>query len=245
MIDRDEGRRSSVRVKARLKVRFKNAHTFISEYTHNISKGGLFIRTTKPCNLRDKLEVVLVLPESEEEIVALGEVIHIVPVEEATDKTPAGMGLQLIELKLDDQKKIEEYINKRLRTDGGVDYRGRREHQRFETRIKVRFESREALLDEYVHNISHGGIFIATSKPKQLNEVLSLVLIHPETGQEMMLEGEVVRVVSEEEAKRTGQKQGMGIRFLNIDHFVRKQLEEFIASESERQKGKGLIVEES
>ena len=46
----DESRRALPESRLRLRVKFRSAESFINEYTHNISKGGLFIRTSKPCS---------------------------------------------------------------------------------------------------------------------------------------------------------------------------------------------------
>lgn len=230
MVPPDPGRRKDLRIKARLKVRFKNAPAFISEYTHNISKGGLFIKTTKPCNLREMVEVVLLLPEGGVEVSCLGEVIHVVSEKEATEENPAGMGLQLNELAEPDRQKIERYIEAELKKNQDLTLEGRRKHPRYQTRIRVRFGSKEALLEEFIHNISHGGIFIQTDNPKPLHERLMVILTHPDTQEEMILHGEVVRIVGPEEAEATGQKLGMGIRFLEMDEYTRRQLESFINS---------------
>lgn len=243
MDSRDDGRRAEPRVKAKLKVRFKNAESFINEYTHNISKGGVFIRTTQPRALRERVEVVLIIPEEETEVSALGEVIHVVTPDKATEYMPAGMGIQIVELKKEDQEKIESFINSRLKRDEqGM---GRREHQRVEARIRVKFESKKALVEEYIHNISHGGIFIATTKPRQVGESISVILIHPETEQEMLLRGEVVRVVSPEEAKKQQAQPGMGIKFSALEPYVKSQIDEFIRAEARKNAGKELIIEES
>jgi type IV pilus assembly protein PilZ len=240
---KDEGRRVAPRFKARLKVKFKNAEAFINEYTYNISKGGVFIRTSKPCNMRDKVEIVLIIPEQETEIVALGEVIHVVTEDKASENLPAGMGIQILDFKKEDQEKIEKYIQEKMQA--GKDAIGRRQHERIETRIRVKFESKEALVEEYVHNISHGGIFIATTKPKSVGDSISVILTHPETEQAMLLRGEVARVVSVEEAQRQNIQPGMGIKFKEMDPYVKAQLDEFIQAESRRARGKDLIIEES
>lgn len=225
----DTGRRKAVRVKARLKVRFKNARAFISEYTHNISKGGLFIKTHKPCELRDLVEVVLLLPGSGKEISSLGEVAHVILPSEASDENPAGMGLQLKELEEADRQTIEQFIEEEIQ-NSGESLEGRRRHTRYETRIRVRFGNKEALMEEFTHNISHGGIFIQTERPKPLHERMLIVLTHPDNQEEMILHGEVVRLVGPAEAEATGQKAGMGVRFLEMDEYTRKQLETFINS---------------
>jgi uncharacterized protein (TIGR02266 family) len=225
------GRRTGVRIKARLKVRFKDTSAFISEYTHNISKGGLFVRTAKPCATSSMVEVVLVLPVSGTEITAVGEVIHVVTPEEATEVRPAGMGIELKQIDEKDHKLIEDFIHDNLKSGQGVDGLGRRRHERFETRIRVKFGSLEALMEEYSHNISHGGIFIRTNAPKKLHEKLKIILTHPETGEEMILDGEVVRVVSPEEAGQTSHPVGMGIKFLSLDGYTSDQLSAFINSD--------------
>lgn len=239
---KDAGRRSSVRVKARLKVRFKNTESFINEYTYNISKGGIFIRTNHPCALREKVEVFLILPGTQQEIVALGEVIHLVGPEQATEHTPAGMGIQILEIKPEDQNRIEEFIKKQIKTSSDV--LGRREHPRLEAKVRVKFESKEALVEEYIHNISHGGIFITTNKPAKIHDQIGIILIHPENNQELFLQGEVVRVLSSEDAERLGTVPGMGIKFLKMDTYVKKQIDDFIRSETVKQAGKNLIIEE-
>ena len=70
----DNGRRSEVRVQARLKVRFRDVDAFVAEYTHNISKGGLFVKTVSPCPADSLVEVVLILPENDQEISAVSRV---------------------------------------------------------------------------------------------------------------------------------------------------------------------------
>ena len=242
MESKDEGRRTNIRLKARLKVRFKDAESFVNEYTNNISKGGLFIRTPKPCAMRDKVEIVLALPESQEEISVLGEVIHVVSPENASEHMPAGMGLQLLELKKEDQERIEKFISDTVKAD--ADVVSRRKHMRVETRIRVKFESKEALVEEYIHNISHGGIFIQTGKPKPVGDKISVILIHPDTEQEILLRGEVVRVITAEEARMNNLQPGMGLRFHELDPYVKSQIDEFIKAEVTRNAGKNLIITE-
>lgn len=239
----DSGRRTETRAKFRLKVRFKNADSFINEYTHNISKGGLFIRTSKPCGLREKVGIVLILPESEQEVGATGEVIHIVAPEQADEQTPSGMGVQILEWQVGAQDQIERFIKDKLKID--ADIKGRRRYERVEAKLRIKFESKEALVEEYIHNLSHGGLFIATTKPRSTGEHLSVILIHPENSQEMLLHGEVVRVVTAADSEKQGLNPGMGIKFLKLDQYVRNEIDKFIKNETNKAAGKDLIVEES
>lgn len=240
----DTKRRNTLRVKAKVKIRFKNVDAFISEYTHNISRGGLFVRTNKPCANGTMVEVVLVMPDTGKEISAISEVIHVVTPETATKDHPVGMGLHIKDISSSDQELIEELIKKHLTIVPPGQRLGRRKHERHQTKIRVRFGSLEAMLDEYSHNISHGGIFIRTVKPKKINERLKIILTHPETGEEMILDGEVVRTVSEDDAKKTGQSPGMGVKFLAKDKYTQDQLQAFITSTYQQGTG-NLEVEES
>jgi len=226
----DTGRRDSLRIKARLKVRFRDASAFITEYTHNISKGGIFVRTTKPCEPGSMVEVKLVIPESEREVSATGEVIHVVKPEEATEHQPAGMGVHLQKMADADREAIEEFIREKIDSGKAKDGLGRRRHERYQARIRVKFGSKKALIEEYTHNISHGGIFIKTEKPRALGEKLRITLIHPESGEEIFFDGEVVRVVTPEEAT-SNQPAGMGIKFSSLDVHARAQLNSFISSD--------------
>lgn len=216
------------KVKARLKVRFQSPSAFISEYNHNISKGGIFVRSKNPFPPGSKVEVVLVVPELETEVSAIGEVIHTVSPVEASDRKPSGMGVDLKGMAESERRKIEDYIKSKV----GDQARSmeRRKHKRYESRIKVRFGSMDALKEEYMHNISHGGIFIRTSRPKPLREKIKILLVHPDSGKELEMDGEVVRVVDENEAKKTGQPAGMGIRFADVSKETMDKLAGFIYS---------------
>ena len=227
----DTDRRNHPRIKAKVKVRFKNASAFIAEYTHNISKGGLFVRTAKPCPMESLVEVIIVLPETEEEIHALGRVMHVVTQEEAEEDRPAGMGLELHDISPEDLAKIDRYISEKIKQGEVPDELGRRKHKRYQAKLRVRFGSLEALREEYTHNISHGGIFIKTRNPKRMGDRLRLILIHPQTGEELELEGEVVRVVDEKEAAATGQPLGMGVVFVNQEEEIQARLRSFIKPE--------------
>ena len=154
------------------------------------------------------------------------------------------MGLDITKIEPEAQEMIESIIHENLKKEQTAEELGRRKHQRHQTRVRVRFGSLEALMEEYSHNISHGGIFIRTIKPKKLNERLKIILAHPETGDEMILDGEVVRIVSEDEAKKTGQPPGMGVKFLARDKYTQDQLQGFISSTYSRG-DENLELEES
>jgi len=101
-------------------------------------------------------------------------------------------------------------------------------------RMKVRFPDLTTLLENYAKDISQGGIFIPTNDPKPVGSVISLTLIHPESGEEIEVQGEVIRVVTEVEAREKHDRQltpGMGIKFIDLSERQQQSLDRFLAVE--------------
>ena len=90
---KDDDRREEERAPITLRVEYKRINTFFADYTKNISKGGTFIRTTRPLDIGTEFMFVLSLPESVP-LELKGVVKWVVPEAEATAETPAGMGIQ-------------------------------------------------------------------------------------------------------------------------------------------------------
>jgi type IV pilus assembly protein PilZ len=78
-----------------LRVEYKRVNTFFADYTRNISRGGTFIRTTRPLEIGTEFMFVLALPEAVQ-LELKGIVKWVVPESEATDEKPAGMGIQFV-----------------------------------------------------------------------------------------------------------------------------------------------------
>ncbi len=117
-----ETRRQYPRFDARIKVGFKSAKAFLWEYSEDINKGGIFIKTNNPMPLNSKLELRLCLPGRSKEISVVGEVVYIV--EEGENRRPPGMGLQLIDFDKEGMNEIEEYLED-LRNKKGYEKGGR------------------------------------------------------------------------------------------------------------------------
>jgi type IV pilus assembly protein PilZ len=96
-MDDPKERRDDTRAPIELKVEYKRLNSFFADYTRNISRGGTFIRTTKPLNIGTDFNFKLVVPRLEEPLVLRGRVQWIVNPEEAegSDREP-GMGIGFI-----------------------------------------------------------------------------------------------------------------------------------------------------
>lgn len=92
---KDDDRRGENRAPITLRVEYKRINTFFADYTKNISRGGTFIRTTRPLDIGTEFMFVLSLPETVQ-LELKGVVKWIVPELGATEEKPAGMGIQFV-----------------------------------------------------------------------------------------------------------------------------------------------------
>src|ERR1700716_1018295 len=88
------GKRIDGRAAISLRVDYKRLNTFFADYTKNISKGGTFIRTTKPLDVGTEFVFVLSVPSHNKQLELKGEVMWVVSEDKATPDSPAGMGIK-------------------------------------------------------------------------------------------------------------------------------------------------------
>jgi type IV pilus assembly protein PilZ len=79
-----------------MKVKYKNARQFKVDYTKNVSRGGMFIKTTTPIEPGTKLELELFLPDLNEPIRLSVEVMHSHSPE--VDAQNAGVGVRFLDI---------------------------------------------------------------------------------------------------------------------------------------------------
>jgi len=86
----DRERRLDVRSPIELKVEYKRLNTFFADYTKNISRGGTFIKTTRPLPVGTEFLFKLFVPGRDGPLTIHGEVQRII--EERSDASPVGVG---------------------------------------------------------------------------------------------------------------------------------------------------------
>jgi type IV pilus assembly protein PilZ len=222
------GRRELLRIKAKLKIEYKSFDQFYKEYTKDISKGGLFIKTDKILNSQDVVEISLYLPDQDEPIKMVGEIVHVIEPELAdAHGWEGGMGVHFVDFEKGAHQQIEDYITRHYKEEPSMRVPDRRAHPRVSIRLRVKFPSLEVLQQDYSNDISRGGIFIQTQKPRAVGDRFVITMVHPVSGEELEFNGEVVRV-TREDAKAPGSVSGMGIRFLELDEEKRKSIDKFL-----------------
>lgn len=105
-------RRTSQRHAITLRVDYKRMNTFFADYAKNISKGGTFIRTSKPLDVGTEFVFVLSIPGEKEQLQLKGEVMWTVDEAKATEEQPAGMGIRFRFAEDGERRQLETFVAK-------------------------------------------------------------------------------------------------------------------------------------
>ena len=79
-----------------LNVEYKRLNTFFADYTRNISKGGTFIRTERPLDVATEFVFALTIRGLAEPLRLHGRVKWVVATGDATEQSPAGLGIEFM-----------------------------------------------------------------------------------------------------------------------------------------------------
>lgn len=100
-------RRADVRRPIELKVEYKRLNTFFADYTKNISRGGTFIKTSRPLPIGTEFLFKLFVPGREEPFTIHGEVQRII---DASPGEDAGMAIKFVYREGDPQDEIARVV---------------------------------------------------------------------------------------------------------------------------------------
>jgi len=230
------GRRELLRIESKLEVEFKSFDQFFQEYTKNISLGGIFLKTTQMLPVQTVLEIDLKLPDRDQTIDLVGEVVHVIDPQTAKEQGwEPGLGIHFVDFEEVGKGILAEYVRESAQKHPQKITPDRRKSERTPLRLRVKFPNLQTLMEDYSKDIGQGGIFIQTEHPRGLGERFILTLVHPESKQELELEGEVIRI-SRKEPRDPGSVSGMGIRFTNLDEKAKQAIDFFLATDFPREK---------
>jgi len=108
-------RRVDPRQPIELKVEYKRLNTFFADYTKNISRGGTFIKTSRPLPVGTEFLFRLYVPNLEGPLNIHGEVQWVVTEEEAAAVGPdaePGMGIRFVYREGDDRETIARTVER-------------------------------------------------------------------------------------------------------------------------------------
>jgi type IV pilus assembly protein PilZ len=107
MSDRD--RRVHARTDIELRVGYGSVGEFLSDWTSNVSVGGMFLRTTEPKPVGTRFKLRFQIPEHDRTIEAQGEVCWVIPGNTTPPPQP-GMGIRFADVHPHDQEAIARLI---------------------------------------------------------------------------------------------------------------------------------------
>ncbi|MCL2777113.1 MAG: TIGR02266 family protein [Polyangiaceae bacterium] len=118
------GRCDDERAPITLRVDYKRLNTFFADYTKNISRGGTFIRTTRPLEIGTEFVFILSVPSAARSETAptqptqdtvqlelTGVVKWVVQASEASSERPAGMGIQFVFADEKDRQRVRSIVS--------------------------------------------------------------------------------------------------------------------------------------
>jgi type IV pilus assembly protein PilZ len=89
-------RRTAPRGPIRLRVDYERMNAFFADYTKNISKGGTFIKTSRPLPVGTRFLFALAVPALSEPVTLDGEVTWVLKDEDAEHGKEPGMGIRFV-----------------------------------------------------------------------------------------------------------------------------------------------------
>jgi uncharacterized protein (TIGR02266 family) len=105
----------------------------------------------------------------------------------------------------------------------------KRKHLRRPVNILLKYKIVNKFFEDYIKNISLGGIFVETPHPLPVNTQLKVRFSLPEMKRPIETDGIVVHTI-QRHATHDPKISGMGIKFSDLDRESRTRLEEYITS---------------
>lgn len=121
-----------------------------------------------------------------------------------------------------------ELLEGLLRDRGAPGGQAKRAFTRVPAHLQVSWPTPRDFLIAYADNISAGGIFVVTSEPPQLKEVVELSLQLPDGEAPAKTSAEVIQRITPEQATHLGVKAGAGLQFVGSDDEFRRRLDRCI-----------------
>ena len=106
-------------------------------------------------------------------------------------------------------------------------YSEKRKEQRIPVRIRIQYETTDRFFQDYIRNLSLGGIYIQTSSPLPEYTRLRIQLCLPEMIKPLVVDGIVVHALPGME-NQGSPENGMGIRFSALDGPSKQLLEDYL-----------------
>ncbi len=192
-----------------LQVNYASSEDFEREHTANLVAGGIFINTEEPFELREPVQVKLVLDFCGEEVRLPGEVVHVVTPKMASMGGTVGVAVQVDMPAAELRRRLEPLLAAQGISAEPPKDDGRRAAPRVEARVPARIEGADEAVEGHTRDLSQVGVLVMVpGRGVPVGEKVQVTLTHPESGETMDVEGTVAR-----ETETDGGGSALGIRF--------------------------------
>ncbi|MBI2892187.1 MAG: PilZ domain-containing protein [Deltaproteobacteria bacterium] len=213
--------------------------------TEDVSLSGVFVRTAKTVvPMRQLLRLDLHLPPEDDELALHAMAVHAVPLDNGRERNP-GLGLQLYGNGREPLARWGRFIafvrqsspddadsTPFARTsDKAPPDRLVRQFDRIAAVLEVRLQTLDDLHVMHTRDVSKGGIFLLTDRPRSVGDELALTIVHPVTAGEFCVACVVRRQVS-------GREIGMGVELMGMDEYRRQEWWDFVMAGMQGTPGK-------
>ena len=195
----------------RLQVQFATEERFHKEFATNIANGGIFVATKEPPELRSQVEIEIVLQYCDTSLSLDGEVVHCVPLELAAAGAVPGVAIHFDDTPAALREAFAPFTEGAQSSVGDCAFGESRRARRFRSTVATRIrgpEGKDAV--GRTRNLSQYGALVALDGPPvPIGQEIQLSITHPATGDELEVDGVVMR----HEVSEEGEVTGMGVEF--------------------------------
>ena len=109
--------RRRVPLERKISLKFKEFRGFITEYSQNLSMGGMFIRTTSPKPIGTIFDFELSLTDDFKLVQGIGEVLWVRETDDGPER-PSGMGVRFLDLSSESRRLIQRIVEEQVAHGG-------------------------------------------------------------------------------------------------------------------------------
>src|ERR1044072_76532 len=109
--------RRRVPLERKISLKVKEFRCFITEYSQNLSMGGMFIRTTSPKPVGTIFDFELSLTDDFKLVQGIGEVLWVRDVDDGPER-PSGMGVRFLDLSSESRRLIQRIVEEQVAHGG-------------------------------------------------------------------------------------------------------------------------------
>ena len=198
-------------------------------FTEDVSLSGMFLRTDAPPRTRQIVKVQFTIPGTDHEMSVMGQVAHIVPMNDLFQRAP-GAGLLFFPLDGSTKRVWETFLERLaqsaskplLLTEPRQYYEPiRRRTERHPTDLVVNVHAADGPHILSITDISKGGVFIRSEIDFEIGTPLLVRFVNPVANEEFAIHAVVRR-------RSMGTVRGIGVEFIGLEGRVRDDLFRFI-----------------